>query len=240
MDAKHHLLRRTLAAAALAAALGGAPAVRAEVFVRLPRTASNAMEALGGARVESTAIDVNGAQGTLRVYAFDLSAGDLLAAVNRELRRLRPGEPDETGFWIDWGRRAGSGSRTSVLLLVPCGSAEAAQCLAFAIEATVPGEAHWPWDDLAAPPDFGTTFSALLDKGRMGFASGTSVLAPDAARAAWATALSAAGWAAASPAAEDTSLALYAREGEVLSLLILPAEGEGGGSRVAVTRRRAR
>ena len=241
MDSNRHDPRRSLVAAALAAAL--AAAAHADVFVRLPRTGSGAMEALGGARVESTSIDVNGAQGTLRVYAFDLSAAELLAAVNRELRRLRPGEPGETGLWIDWGRRAGNaGDRTSVLLLVPCGSAGAAQCLAFAIEASAPGEALWPWDDLAAPADFGTTFSALLDKGRAGFAAGTTALAPDAARAAWSAALAAAGWVAASPAPDATSLALYAREGETLSLLVLPAEEEGnaGGSRVAVTRRRPR
>ena len=239
MHANRATFRTATAAALLAVLLAAAPAT-ADVFVRLPRTGSAAMEAMGGVPVESSSVDVNGAQGTLRVFSFDRAAADLLAAVNREIQRLRPGDPEETGFLVDWSRHTGGGSRTSVLLIVPCGSEGAAQCLAFAVETSAPGTPRWPWHDLAAPADFETGFAALLDRGRSGFASGTSELAPDAARAAWAASLAAAGWTAASPAPDVASLALYSRGDEILSLLVVPAEDGRDGSRAAVTRRRPR
>ena len=214
---------------------------RGSVFARIRSTPSAAMEALGGVPVaDATRIEVNGGDGTLRTFAFERSAADLLAAVNAELRRIAPSVPDETGLWIDWGRHVGNrpGAR-SILLIVPCGAANAEQCLAFAIESSAPTDPRWPWGDLSAPPGFETGFSARLDGNRAGFASGRTDLAPAMARERWGAHLAEAGWTAVSPAATTTSLALYSRGDEVLALLVMDDE-DGGGSHIAVLRRRPR
>ena len=91
-----------LLAAALAAALLAPPPATGSVFARIRRTPSAAMEALGGVAVgESVRVELNGADGTLRTFAFERPAAELLASVNAELRRIDPGAPDETGLWID-------------------------------------------------------------------------------------------------------------------------------------------
>ena len=230
-----------LLATVLAAACLAPRTAPGSVFTRVRRTPGAAMEAMGGVAVgETVRVELNGADGTLRTYAFERPAAELLASVNADLRRIDPGSPDETGLWIDWNRRVGKRSGAlSVLLIVPCGAEGGGQCLAFAIEASAPGDPRWPWGDLAAPPGFETGFAARLDGGRAGFAGGRSDLAPDAARAAWGAHLAAAGWTAVSPAAEATSLALYARGDETLALLVMPGADDAG-SRAAVLRRRPR
>ena len=231
------LLAAVLAAACLAP--GTAPGA---VFARIRSTPSAAMEAMGGVAVgETVRVELNGADGTLRTFAFERSAAELLASVNDELRRIDPGSPDETGLWIDWNRRvAKRPDALSVLLIVPCGAEGGGQCLAFAIESAAPADPRWPWGDLAAPPGFETGFAVRLDGGRAGFAGGRSDLAPDAARAAWGAHLSAAGWTAVSPAADVTSLSLHARGDETLALLVMAEAEDGAGSRAAILRRRPR
>ena len=215
--------------------------IRGAVFARIRSTPSAAMEALGGFPVgDATRVELNGGDGTLRTYAFDRPAGAVLDAVNAELRRINPSSGNETGFWIDWNRRTGHRpGGLSVLLIVPCGAPGADQCLAFAIESSSPGDPRWPWGDLAPQPGFETGFAARLDGGRAGFAGGRTDLPPDVARDRWNAHLAEAGWIAASPAAPQTSLALYAKGGETLALLVME-DPSGNGSRVAVLRRAPR
>lgn len=154
-------------------------------------------------------IVLNGAQGTLSVFAFDLSVSALESALPSPLPH---------GVY-----------------LLPCGAAEAGQCLAFALESDKPGAPEWPWSDLPPAGGFEPSFSALLNDGRTGFAGGDTALSPDAARAAWSSHLAANGWAAASPAADSTSLSLYVKGRETLALTVLALPD--GTSRVSLLRR---
>lgn len=225
--------------AALLASVVARPA-RGAVFLRRPRSCSAAMEALGGVRLEESAVEVNGATGVLRVYAFERAAAALAADADRELRAAGGDAPGDGSFCIDWARRTGRNNAADTLLVVPCGAERSAQCLAFVLEADAPGTPRWPWSDLTPPADAQPAFAARIGRGRAGFVSGVCGLSPAAAGAAWRDVLDAAGWTTASPAPEVTSLILCVREDETLALLVLPPEGgtSNGGSRFAVLRRR--
>ncbi len=189
----------------------------AAFFVRVPSTPSGLLRRQGGALVQESRVTVNGSEGTLSVFAFDTTADALVAA-------LRPADSEKP--------------LPAGLFVLPCGAAEAPQCLAFALDADSPGDPEWPWSDLPPANGFAPAFSATLNDGRTGFAAGSLGLAPDAARALWSSHLSANGWTAVSPAAETTGLSLYAKGSETLALTVLDAPD--GASQVSLLRRAPR
>ena len=191
----------------------------AAFFVRQPTTPSGWLRRQGGQCVQEQNITLNGEDGTLAVFAFDVTADALLASLRNASGEANAALPP--GIFI-----------------LPCGAPEAPQCLAFAVEAPTRGEPRWPWPDLPPQGGFEPGFTAVLNDGRTGFASGDSGLPPASARTAWADHLAACGWTAVSPAAESTSLALYARDSEVLALTVL--DGANGGCRVSLLRRKPR
>ncbi len=61
-----------------------APSLDADVFWRMPSDAGAALRALGGARVYTTDVEVNGAPGTLAAYAFSESPPTLRLRLSRQ------------------------------------------------------------------------------------------------------------------------------------------------------------
>ncbi len=182
----------------------------AAFFLRLPSSPVTALERQGGARVQESAVSVNGLDGTLSVYAFERTAADIESA-------------------LDTPPTPGSGAFS--LFLLPCGAPESPQCLALLFEtrAKEPGTPQWPWADLPMPSGFTPTFSATLNEERTGFAAGDT----DLSLPAWTAHLAAHGWTAVSPAAGATRLALFAKGSETLVLTHL-------GTRASILRRAPR
>ena len=69
-------------------------ATRADVFWRLPKAAGTRLTALGGSRMYSTDVQVNGAPGTLAALAFDTPSSQISATLARQFgaSRSAPGE----------------------------------------------------------------------------------------------------------------------------------------------------
>ena len=186
----------------------------AAFFLRLPSSTTALLRRNGGELVQESAITLNGSPGTLSVFAFDRTVDELA-------KTLEP---------------SGDATAPSGVFLLPCGSPESPQCLAFAVEAESPGNPEWPWTDLPPEEGFSLDFSATLNDGRTGFAAGVSGLSSAAARAAWNARLSANGWTPVSPASGDTSLSLHAKDNETLALTVLDAPD--GTSRISLLRRK--
>ena len=170
-----------------------------EVFLRVPRTAGAVLSGLGGDKVYETAIQVNGAAGTLEAYAFaGTMAPELGARVAGQLG-LPALVPRSGGTMLTMSR---NGKVCKVLVLPSVGGRD--QCVALVIEQreaevsqAKAGRPAWP----EGVPAFDATpvFTAVSEKTRTTFLTAETTAAPDAAASSAIAALTQAGYGEATP-----------------------------------------
>ena len=177
-----------------ACAVAAATAARAEVFMRVPRSADAALQQLGGTCAYATEAALNGAPGQLSVYAFpSASATEVRAGLTKTLK-LPAAPPSFGGALIT---RAEKG-RVDRIFVLPAASGESA-CVALLFDQSSSDAARagqhpveWPPElpALAATP----LFAASCAQTRTTFATAETAAAPEAALAEAAALLQRSGW----------------------------------------------
>lgn len=158
----------------------GASAMRAEVFWRIPRRADSVLQQLGGARVHTTPVQINGAPGTLCAYAFDRSAAEIGAALARQYALPTPAP--FAGSLLTVEERG----RLRRLLLLPAGDGSEA-ALVYALDQSLADAGHalrasappWPRQLPTIPGQ--PLFSAVCEATRTSFVTSESHAPPEAA-----------------------------------------------------------
>jgi hypothetical protein len=191
-----------------------ASSLRADVFWRMPKTPDAVLAGLGGARVYTTDVEVNGRPGTLAAYALGLAPGAAGARLARALG-LPASAAQEAALLTD-----ARGGRVRRLLVLPSPAApEACVVLAFDQPQASAADARskppaWPegLPALAAEP----LFTAVCAKTRAAFVTAETGASPeDAARDAAHT-LRGAGWTEATPSTPVFKLFVSGRKQCVL------------------------
>jgi hypothetical protein len=176
-----------------------ASAAQGEVFLRVPRTAGGVLSGLGGDKVYETAVQVNGAAGTLEAYSFTgATAPEIAARAARQLGLPAP-SPRPGGAVLT---RAENGKVCKVLVLPSAGGRD--QCVALAIEQREADASQskacppvWP----EAVPAFDATpvFTAVSEKTHTTFLTAEMLAPPGASASAAVAALTQAGYGEATP-----------------------------------------
>ena len=190
------------------------PALRAEVFWRLPKRADTVLQQMGGARVYATDVELNGAPGALTAYAFERSASEIGSELARRLGLPAPSAFGATMLTHAEKERllrvfvlpAASGSGGSVVLSfdLPLREAERSRL-------TPP---EWPANlpALSATP----LFTAVCTQTRSTFVTAESAAEPEAAAQEAAQLLAGAGWSEALPSTATFKLFAAGRKQCVL------------------------
>jgi hypothetical protein len=176
--------------------------LHAEVFWRIPKHADTALQQLGGIRVYSTAVLLNGSPGSLSAYSIGASAAETRAGLARLL-----GLPSDSAFGgalvthaeKNRVRRffvlpAASGDSTCVVLLFDQSAADYTRALQT--------PAAWPDGLPAVTGDL--RFSAVCAETRTAFAVAETLSAPEDAVQEASQNLANGGWALVSSAATPT------------------------------------
>jgi hypothetical protein len=225
-------LSRSAVALGLFVALAGPMNLHAEVFMRLGRGAL-ALEQLGGTRLHSTDVRINGQPGRLAAYGFDAAA----AVLAPDLRKALP--MPELGAGKSMATHVTSGQSTTLLLLPGSGPRN---CVAILIEQTA--EAHRKtkaapaeWPGGLAYPEAVLLFSAENVQTRTTLAVATTADAPEAASGRMETVLAGAGWVRMPPLAATPGLTLYAQGSRICAFSATAGDGPGGKTRITVLQR---
>lgn len=233
-------MRRSLRTFGICSLCALAAGVSAAVFSRIPKTPVAALEQLGGRVAHAADVRVNGTPGTLTVLGFELSSTGVGTVLANALERPDLAQAAASGALLfPW---PGDNRNAPMVLVLSAGVADKAVAVVVDLPDDAPDAVPvWPWQDIAAPPSLRPTFAVEDSDARSSLVVGDSSLAPSAARAELAERLASAGWAAATPAAEAVTTALFARGTETLVATVLPAAAEDAeGSRLLVYRRRPR
>jgi hypothetical protein len=166
--------------------------LRADVFWRQPKTADTVLQQMGGARVYTTEVQVNGAPGTLSAFALDSTAQEVSAGLARRL-----GLPASASFGSTLITHVEK-DRLRRLIVLPSPASEAA-CVVLSFDQSLrdagrtPSEPR-PWPEglpaLAATP----LFSATCALTRTAFVTADTSALPEAAVQEASQTLRGAGW----------------------------------------------
>lgn len=167
----------------------------AELFWRFKKSSSRVLQDLGGTRVYSTPVQVNGAPGTLNAYTFeDLSSSEVGHQLKRRLS-LAKGVGSSGASMIT----AQEGGRLQRFLVIPAASGASSsvvlmfeQSLQEAKKRSADAPLAWP-EGLSMLPGV-PRFTASCTATRASFVTAETAHEPEAAMAAVATALSGNGW----------------------------------------------
>jgi hypothetical protein len=199
--------------AALAALLALLP-LRADVFWRLPDRSDATLRQLGGNRIYSTDVEVNGSPGTLAAYAFDSAP----AAVRSRLARTLGLPAGGTAANAALLTQAQHGRLRHLLVLPAPAGADASLVLAFdqSLRAAAARQARPPWP--AGMPAFAAEprFTAVCTQTRTTFVAAASDAPPAAAVQDAARLLLDAGWTETAPTADTFKLFVAGRKQCVL------------------------
>lgn len=225
---------RRIAACGLAV-LAATAVLRADVFLRLPKTAENSLRQLGGVCAYATDATINGAPGGLAVYAFPrTSASEVRSGLARSL-----GQPAaDSAFGGTLATHVGNG-RAYSLAVLPSASGESA-CVALLFDQSAADYAHakghpaeWPQalPALAAAP----LFTASCGRTRTAFVTAETAAEPEAAVADASDRLRSAGWSRQSPPRPAT-FAVFA-SGRKICLLFASRSSATGRTTISVLQR---
>lgn len=182
----------------------GVSGLRADFFWRIPRQADPLLTSMGGSRLYATEVELNGAPGTLQVFAFSgVRAPDLSRRVSARMK-LPPASRRPGGSLMSYRE---NGRETHLLVLPSPGGRDRCVVLAFEAEsaARAGGVPGWP-DDLP-PLDAATpTFSAVCKLTRTSFVTAETSSSPEAALAGAGATLLRQGWKEASPPAASCKI----------------------------------
>jgi len=201
------------------------PALDADVFWRMPSDAGTALRTLGGARVYTTDVEVNGAPGTLAAYAFSESPATLTLRLSRQFG-LPPTATAQRSALLTH-----SDKNSLQRLLVLPSPAGRDDCVVLAFEQSLRHAATavqqppvWP-DGL---PTLNATprFTALCANTRTRFVTAATDVAPEAAMQDAARILTGAGWRETTPVAPTFKLFVSGRK-QCLLFAHAPSPSEG-------------
>ncbi len=172
--------------------------LHADVFWRQPRTADSVLQQMGGVRVYTTDVQVNGAPGTLSAFALGSAAPD----VSADLARLL-GLPPAAPFGATLITRVEKG-RLRRLFVLPAPASQVA-CIVLSFDQSLHDfertrNAPVPWPEGLPTLDATPLFSATCALTRTTFVTADTVATPEAALQEAAQTLHGAGWLEASPA----------------------------------------
>jgi hypothetical protein len=172
--------------------------LRADVFWRLPKTADTVLQQMGGVRVYTTDVQVNGGPGTLSAFALDSTAPEASASLARRLG-LPPAAPFGATFITHVEK-----DRLRRLFVLPA-PASAAACVVLSFDQSLRDFAQaqkepvtWP----AGIPALNATplFSATCTLTRTTFVTADTSALPETALQEAAQTLCSAGWQEVAPA----------------------------------------
>jgi hypothetical protein len=222
--------RRSALPFCLLLALAAAGGARAEVFLRLGKGAQ-ALEQLGGVRLTSSDVRVNGQPGRIAVYGF-ASAPEVLVP---DLRKALP-MPDLGRGDAALATRVADGQATTVVVIP---GSQPRQSVVMLVEQTAAAfrkaqelPAEWPGG--LGYPGVAPTFTAEIAQTRTSLALATTPEAPEAAAARMENVLRTAGWSRVSPRAEAAGAAAFYARGQRICVVRAAADGPDGRTRITV------
>ena len=172
--------------------------LRADVFWRLPKTADTVLQQMGGVRVYTTDVLVNGAPGTLSAFALRSTAPEASASLARAL-----GLPQASPFGATLITHVEK-DRMRRLFVLPSPASEVA-CVVLSFDQSLRDFAQAQKEPIPWPegfPALGATplFSATCALTRTAFVTAETPALPEPALQEAAQALRSAGWQEATPA----------------------------------------
>ncbi|MEI7901160.1 MAG: hypothetical protein WCK89_12985, partial [bacterium] len=156
-----------------------ATVLHAEVFWRLPKTTEAALQQMGGVRVYTTAVQVNGAPGTLSAFALNATAPEVSASIARRLD-LPPAAPFGATLITHVEK-----DRLCRLFVLPA-PASATACIVLAFDQSLRDFAHTQsepktWPDGLPALNATPLFSATCALTRTAFVTADTPAMPEAA-----------------------------------------------------------
>jgi hypothetical protein len=209
-----------------------APAVRAEVFLRMGR-GEPALAQLGGVEVYQSDMRINGRRGRLAVYGFDCAPAQILPDLRQAL--LLP-ELKMGGASLMTTRQ--EGGRETTVLLLPGANTE--NCLLLLMTQTEKPDRRPPpteWPGRIAYPDARLFFTAELEQTRTRLAVATTQDAPMEAATRMEAILTRTGWARMPPDKIIPGLMLFSQGNRICAFSALASDAPGRPTKITILQR---
>ena len=189
--------------------------LHADVFWRLPKTADAALQQMGGVRVYTTDVQVNGAPGSLSAFALDSTAPEASATLARRLGLPPPTAPFGSSLITHV-----EGDRLRRLFVLPSPASEVA-CVVLSFDQSLRDFARTQTEAKMWPegiPNLNATplFSATCLLTRTTFVTAETSSSPETAMQEALQTLCSAGWQSVSPASTSFKLLTSGRKQCVL------------------------